>query len=1305
MNNSLSANCIAIFLTSLLVISCGGGGGNPPPAVTVSLKASPDEVLVTTTTTLTWASSNATECIASGAWVGAKPLFGSETITIAETGDSTYRLNCTGKGQPGSASEVIVGFKNTEGVVADVSGAAVFVDLDDDWMQDSSEYSSISDEDGKFTIRHTNKNLISIGGVDRVSLIDLDDLLLFHKLTDYTESVVVTPVTSIAGYMDDPSLVNSALGIDDSIDVATFDPVANRGDEGINDYLYEKGSQLTVLALALQNISNGLNSTSDTSEDYFKAIAEEIVSAYEASPSKVDIETQTFIRNVLDRVIAAKLLTVTDQGIIDSSLSLSGVLTIIDGRMSVELSTALARFSLGTLQADIRALIDGTASLEKVDGYTSNMLIFIASDQDLVVNDLTPDVIAGDDSGSTLEDNAVAINILSNDTFLANAPYTIELTSGANGATSINDQVVTYTPNLDFNGTDSFSYTIVQGGKSATGTVSVTIEAVNDAPIIGTTDFTINENETAVARITVSDVDIQDTLSLTLDLESADAGLFSLTDERELSFKVAPNYEVDARTYSFTVTVTDGTEDVQKTVTVNVTDVDEPPVFVPSGPFSAQENQLDIGSISASDPEGGAIVYSLGGDDAASLVISADGIISFVNAPNYEIKNTYSAAVNAYDGLNTTIQTITIQITDVNDAPVATSGSYDLNLMPQPQTSKTLTLSASDEDGDTLTYTLVSTGSYGTASLTGNIITYQTSSTTQSSQSESFSFKVNDGELDSSEASISIDLKTDPLYKYQWHLDNTGQANFAATGGTAGADIDVDSVVISGITGSGVTVAVLDQGLELAHEDLSENIVNGSWDFANSDEDPTRSANDGDHGTSVAGIIASKGWNKKGGRGVAPDASLIGYNFLESQGLSNQLKAWGSNPPVAVNVDVYNMSYGRGYGTDGDDVANTTFDLPSFLSGAYEDGLVNGVTNLRDGKGAVYIKSSGNAFKTSATSNCGTNLACTEMLIDSNNGTPYIIHVGALDADGVKTTYSTPGPGLWVSGFGGESGYDAAYVSGFSSGTDRPAIMTTDQSGCTNGYVGVNSGRAVSFNAFNDDSGSNVENNDCNYTSDFNGTSSAAPTVSGVVALMLEANPDLTWRDVKHILASTSDQVDSSRSYDYRGVTQYEWETNSAGYKFHNWYGFGKVDAAEAVTTATSYTADSRGSFVTTGEVGSSAWLAVNDNGLNATSSIAVSKPLGSNDFVEFIKIKVRFTHSVPESIALRLQSPDGTVVNIMQPLTNLGDDPWPTTFNIGVSGFYGESIDGTWTLAANDAILDGIDGTIYYWGIEIYGN
>ena len=74
--------------------------------------------------------------------------------------------------------------------------------------------------------------------------------------------------------MKDSSLVNSVLGIDLSLDILTFDPVAGKGDGGINDYLYEKGNQLTVIAYALQNTSNNLNSTSETTQDFFKAIAE-----------------------------------------------------------------------------------------------------------------------------------------------------------------------------------------------------------------------------------------------------------------------------------------------------------------------------------------------------------------------------------------------------------------------------------------------------------------------------------------------------------------------------------------------------------------------------------------------------------------------------------------------------------------------------------------------------------------------------------------------------------------------------------------------------------------------------------------------------------------------------------------------------------------------------------------------------------------------------------------------------------------------------------------------------------------------
>ena len=95
-------------------------------------------------------------------------------------------------------------------------------------------------------------------------------------------------------------------------------------------------------------------------------------------------------------------------------------------------------------------------------------------------------------------------------------------------------------------------------------------------------------------------------------------------------------------------------------------------------------------------------------------------------------------------------------------------------------------------------------------------VNYQTSASTQSAQSETFTFKVNDGTVDSTAATISLDLRTDPLYQYQWHLNNTGQTNFASFGGTSGADLNVDTAIVSGITGSGIIVAVLDQGLELS---------------------------------------------------------------------------------------------------------------------------------------------------------------------------------------------------------------------------------------------------------------------------------------------------------------------------------------------------------------------------------------------------------------------------------------------------------------------------------------------------------
>ena len=117
----------------------------------------------------------------------------------------------------------------------------------------------------------------------------------------------------------------------------------------------------------------------------------------------------------------------------------------------------------------------------------------------------------------------------------------------------------------------------------------------------------------------------------------------------------------------------------------------------------------------------------------------------------------------------------------------------------------------------------------------------------------------------------------------------------------------------------------------------------------NSDDDPTPTSNKGDHGTSVAGIIAAVGWNNIGVRGVAPSASIKGYNYLEAQTAANWISTYGGES-YSSDIDIFNNSFGsynRSFGVAAS-VIQTTFSttLPS----------------MRSGKGAIFVKASGNSF-------------------------------------------------------------------------------------------------------------------------------------------------------------------------------------------------------------------------------------------------------------------------------------------------------------------------------------------------------
>ena len=668
-----------IVASVFILSSCGGGGGGTAvvaklAAVITSFTSSIVSGEVGGTVDISWASSNATSCSASGAWTGTKSTGGSESVTISSTGANQFSLTCEGAG--GNATKIISvdGYRNISGVTVDgyITGASIFIDQDDNFTNDSTEDSTTSDSLGAFTVKHSNGVLVSMGGQDLDTLIQVDNLMLLRTLSGHSVSnFSITPVTTIAHFLPNENIYN-LLGIDSSIDYLTVDPVAAKGDEGINDFLYEKGNQLTILALSLYNVKNDLvsgSSTGDSTKDYFKAIAEEIEIQNTSTSTKVDIEDENFISKVLDNVIAAKSITISDLNKSNMLKALSNVMPLVGVKASDDITTAVMAFGISTMQTDIVSIANGSADSALMNNYSSSILTYIATDQSVDQSGLVTGVSAINDTIELSEDTSKTFSPASNDSLAVSGSFAITTSSPANGTvTSGTDGTLTYTPKDNFNGTDTFNYTITQGSESGTASVSVTVNAVNDSPVINVAStFSINENTTAVGSISVNDVDTGDTLVLTM--SGTDAESFDLSTAYQLTFKSAPDYETK-NSYSLSFSLTDGTETVTKSISIAINNLnDVVPVINSATTFTIAENSSAIGTLAIVDPEGGTFTFSTGGTDGALINVSSAGVMTFITAPDFETKTSYSFSITVSDGVNSSFKTFTISITDVVELP------------------------------------------------------------------------------------------------------------------------------------------------------------------------------------------------------------------------------------------------------------------------------------------------------------------------------------------------------------------------------------------------------------------------------------------------------------------------------------------------------------------------------------------------------------------------------------------------------------------------------------------------------------
>ncbi|MEH6417497.1 S8 family serine peptidase [Pseudomonas sp. CGJS7] len=555
----------------------------------------------------------------------------------------------------------------------------------------------------------------------------------------------------------------------------------------------------------------------------------------------------------------------------------------------------------------------------------------------------------------------------------------------------------------------------------------------------------------------------------------------------------------------------------------------------------------------------------------------------------------------------------------------------------------------------------------------------------------------------------------DPLYRYQWHLMNYGQSVLADTRPAFAVDLGIDDLHDYNIRGKDVVIGVLDDGLEIDHPDLAANVVpNGSKNFfvtatrGEHDTGPNSFGKDG-HGTAVSGIIGAVGWNGVGVRGVAPGVKLRGFNFL----VTTDVNAAGEESHAEATYDNVRYAWWDGVESKDVQVSNNSWGGMSAWPEAFSENEVAAwerpMTATRNGLGTIYIKAAGNDFssinKDSAACTDETkqrNVGCMQAFLDPRNNLFNVMTIAAVNAAGRRASYSTPGSALWVSGLGGESGFQrqslldggipAARIDALL-GPEQfdPAIVSTDLAGCA---LGMNTNALTSNRLAT--SGSAIDAT-CNYTGQMNGTSAATPTVSGVVALMLQANPKLTYRDVKYILATTARRVhpDQPAATAADGTVLVPgWTRNGAGYFFSNWYGYGLVDATAAVTRATGF--KSLAPLVDSGWQRTAAQTSAIGN---AAAPARLSLPVAGIGRVESVQIGLTTDYVVaapavgqkssPSPLSVTLVSPRGTrsvVVPASMAVASGG-----AVFNLDLAAsnaFLDEDATGNWTLEVADIPL-----------------
>jgi len=395
--------------------------------------------------------------------------------------------------------------------------------------------------------------------------------------------------------------------------------------------------------------------------------------------------------------------------------------------------------------------------------------------------------VAVDDTVSTDEDVAVSIDVLANDTDAdGDSIALVSVGTPALGAAAITDGVIVYTPHADANGTDTFSYGIVDSrGAAAQASVTVRLAAVNDAPVVAGATLSTTEDTAVSGTVAASDAD-NDTLSYSVSVNGS-LGVAVVDDPAAGGFTYTPNADANG-TDSFTIAVSDGKAVSKAIVTIEIAPVNDPPVVLDDTITVAEDGSATFDPLANdADADNDTLTVTALGTPAHGTVAVVKGGVSYTPVADYNGADTFSYTVEDGNG-GTATGTVTVSVTQVNDPPAAADDSATVD--EDGSVLVDVLLNDTDVDGDTLTIAGVGPAAHGVVAREAGGLRYTPAA--DYNGVDTFSYTVEDG--NGGTATATVHLTVAPVNDAPAPQDDSAEveSGLPLTLDVLANDIDVD---------------------------------------------------------------------------------------------------------------------------------------------------------------------------------------------------------------------------------------------------------------------------------------------------------------------------------------------------------------------------------------------------------------------------------------------------------------------------------------------------------------------------------